>query len=591
MTPLGRRPGKAVVSIASEPEDLSSPRRLAPGHRTSRPRDRTAGTKRSRSRWHAPPSSGSPESGPDRELKFALESHWAGRTGAEELRETAAALRAAAWSRARDAGIDVIPAATRASTTTCSTPRGASTRSPSASAGRAPRGWTAYFAMARGSRRRPPARDDQVVRHELPLPRAGAGADGQRFRARPDHWVEQLEQARRARDRDAAGGARPVQLPAPVEGPRPRPLDALGVARAGVRRAARAPWPRAGATEVQIDEPCLALDPTAAELDAAVAALGTLAAVRARHLPGDLLRAPRRRGRSSALAALPPRRAAPRPRARRPASSSPALARPARRGDAAVARASWTAATSGRADLDRGPRAARRGDRRRSAAIASRSPRRARCCTSRTTRRARRASREEVRGLAGVRGASGSTSWRRWPARPAPPASATILLADSRERAASRRDSSRTNDPTVRARAGSARATRTTTAPRPFERRRAAQRERLGLPELPTTTIGSFPQTDGDPGRPPRPARGRARRRPTTRASSRSGSAEVVAGPGGARPGRARARRARAQRHGRVLRRAAARLRVLRARLGAVVRQPLRQAADPLRRRVAARRR
>ena len=53
-------------------------------------------------------------------------------------------------------------------------------------------------------------------------------------------------------------------------------------------------------------------------------------------------------------------------------------------------------------------------------------------------------------------------------------------------------------------------------------------------------------------------------------------------------PGRARARRARAQRHGRVLRRAAEGLRVLAHRLGAVVWEPLRQAPDPLRRRVAA---
>src|SRR5688500_4781284 len=53
---------------------------------------------------------GLPRVGPDRELKFALESHWAGRTGAPELLETAAALRAAAWSRARDAGIDVVSA-------------------------------------------------------------------------------------------------------------------------------------------------------------------------------------------------------------------------------------------------------------------------------------------------------------------------------------------------------------------------------------------------------------------------------------------------------------------------------------------------
>ena len=52
---------------------------------------------------------GLPRIGPNRELKFALEAHWAGRTGSAELEETARALRAANWERARAAGIDVIP--------------------------------------------------------------------------------------------------------------------------------------------------------------------------------------------------------------------------------------------------------------------------------------------------------------------------------------------------------------------------------------------------------------------------------------------------------------------------------------------------
>jgi 5-methyltetrahydropteroyltriglutamate--homocysteine methyltransferase len=52
---------------------------------------------------------GLPRVGPDRELKFALESFWAGKTREEELRETARALRAANWKRAAAAGIDAIP--------------------------------------------------------------------------------------------------------------------------------------------------------------------------------------------------------------------------------------------------------------------------------------------------------------------------------------------------------------------------------------------------------------------------------------------------------------------------------------------------
>ena len=91
----------------------------------------------------------------------------------------------------------------------------------------------------------------------------------------------------------------------------------------------------------------------------------------------------------------------------------------------------------------------------------------------------------------------------------------------------------------------------------PVEERRRLQRARLALPELPTTTIGSFPQTDEI-----RAARrdlrsgelDAGRLRAVPRGAGRRGRRR----PGGARPRRARARRARAQRHGRVLRRAAA---------------------------------
>ena len=97
---------------------------------------------------------GLPRIGPDRELKFALEDHWAGRAPADELLETARALRAASWQRARDAGIDVIPRATSASTTTSSTPRGRSARSRSASAGRTPTASTPTSRWRAGPRAR-----------------------------------------------------------------------------------------------------------------------------------------------------------------------------------------------------------------------------------------------------------------------------------------------------------------------------------------------------------------------------------------------------------------------------------------------------
>jgi 5-methyltetrahydropteroyltriglutamate--homocysteine methyltransferase len=67
-------------------------------------------------------------------------------------------------------------------------------------------------------------------------------------------------------------------------------------------------------------------------------------------------------------------------------------------------------------------------------------------------------------------------------------------LAAAQQAAKSRRDSPRTRSPAVRARVaqlGSLEARR----PHPFALRRPVQRAALALPRLPTTTIGSFPQT------------------------------------------------------------------------------------------------
>jgi 5-methyltetrahydropteroyltriglutamate--homocysteine methyltransferase len=52
---------------------------------------------------------GFPRVGPKRELKTALESHWAGKIDEAALVATAAALRAQAWQRQRDMGATIIP--------------------------------------------------------------------------------------------------------------------------------------------------------------------------------------------------------------------------------------------------------------------------------------------------------------------------------------------------------------------------------------------------------------------------------------------------------------------------------------------------
>uniref|UniRef100_A0A1J3CYW5 5-methyltetrahydropteroyltriglutamate--homocysteine S-methyltransferase n=1 Tax=Noccaea caerulescens TaxID=107243 RepID=A0A1J3CYW5_NOCCA len=55
---------------------------------------------------------GYPRIGPKRELKFALESFWDGKTGAEELENVAANLRKSMWKHMADAGIKYIPSNT-----------------------------------------------------------------------------------------------------------------------------------------------------------------------------------------------------------------------------------------------------------------------------------------------------------------------------------------------------------------------------------------------------------------------------------------------------------------------------------------------
>src|SRR5690606_16722541 len=52
---------------------------------------------------------GVPRIGRKRELKFALEAYWAGKSPAAELLQTAKALRAASWTAQRDRGVTKIP--------------------------------------------------------------------------------------------------------------------------------------------------------------------------------------------------------------------------------------------------------------------------------------------------------------------------------------------------------------------------------------------------------------------------------------------------------------------------------------------------
>src|SRR3990170_39804 len=53
--------------------------------------------------------SGFPRIGPRRELKFATEGYWKGKTSAEELGRVASDLRSRNWKLMKDAGVDLIP--------------------------------------------------------------------------------------------------------------------------------------------------------------------------------------------------------------------------------------------------------------------------------------------------------------------------------------------------------------------------------------------------------------------------------------------------------------------------------------------------
>ncbi len=115
--------------------------------------------------------------------------------------------------------------------------------------------------------------------------------------------------------------------------------------------------------------------------------------------------------------------------------------------------------------------------------------------------------------------------------------------------------------------------------------RRAARAPRTA--RAPDHNDRLVPADRRDPGSSPAAAGGRARQRGLRGVPART-DRRGGRGAGAHRPRRARPRRARAQRHGRVLRRAAQRLRLLARRLGPVLREPLRKASDPVRRRLAA---
>jgi 5-methyltetrahydropteroyltriglutamate--homocysteine methyltransferase len=428
---------------------------------------------------------GLPRVGPDRELKFALEAYWAGGLGAGELREMARALRLAGWRRAAAAGIDVIPCGDFSLYDHVLDTAWALGAVPERLGGPDVDGLDAYFAIARG---RDDARPLAMTKwfdtnyHYL-VPEL---APGQRFALRAEHWLEPLGEAR-----EAGIATRPVVL-GPLsflllaKGPE-RPLRLLDVL-VPVYEELLGELARAGAREVQVDEPCLVLDRAPEELDAFAAAWRALAgaadlelclatyferadervlALPAAELHLDLVRAPGQL--PAALAALGEREG---------------------RLSLGVldGRNVWAA------DLDL---ALERVDAAVAALGAERVTIAPSCSLLHVPYEAARETGidPELRGWLAFAAEKLDELGVLRAAADAGPEQRDALLRPARHVATARRRSARTNDPAVRARAGAL-------VPEDYERgadyaaRREAQRARVALPELPTTTIGSFPQTD-----------------------------------------------------------------------------------------------
>ena len=424
---------------------------------------------------------GFPRIGPERELKAALEAHWAGRTSAAEVEAVARRLRAAHLDAGREAGIDVLPVGDFALYD--------HVLDAAAMAGLVAerhRGLDS-FAAARGADGVRPLEltkwFDTNYHHLVPEldPDAPLALDAGK-------WMAHLTEA------GALGaGARPVVL-----GPfsllllskgAPDPL-ALLPALTDVYAELLAVLGRAGARAVQLDEPCLVLDRTDAELDAFATAYARLLAPGA---PAVCL--------ATYFAGLPAAALA------RVAELAPAelhldlVRAPDQLVDALAVLPDTTRLSAGVVDgrnvwATDPDRALDLLDRAAAALGTDRLTIAPSCSLLHVPYSAARETRldPELRGwLAfGEEKLDELVLLRR--ALDAGPAERDELLADARARVAGRRASTRTHDPIVRRRAAQLRpeARRRDT---PLAVRSDVQRERLGLPELPTTTIGSFPQT------------------------------------------------------------------------------------------------
>ncbi|TDC95711.1 5-methyltetrahydropteroyltriglutamate--homocysteine S-methyltransferase [Actinomadura sp. 7K507] len=223
---------------------------------------------------------GYPRIGARRELKFATEDYWAGRADAGALAKTGEELRATVWNELRDAGLDTIPSNTFSfydqvldtSVLVDAVPERY----------RRLTGFERYFAMARGVQDVPPLEMTKWfdTNYHYIVPELGPDT---RFRLADGAAAKPLAEYREARalgieTRPVLVGPLTYLLLAKPSTAGFRPLDLLDglvdVYAEVLERLAGA-----GAAWVQLDEPALAADRTEEEIDAlarAYARLGRL---------------------------------------------------------------------------------------------------------------------------------------------------------------------------------------------------------------------------------------------------------------------------------------------------------------------------
>ncbi|MEV4514452.1 5-methyltetrahydropteroyltriglutamate--homocysteine S-methyltransferase [Dactylosporangium sp. NPDC049525] len=228
---------------------------------------------------------GYPRIGPDRELKRALESYWAGRIDATALQRVGAQLRAGVWRDLRHTGVDAIPSNTFSFYDHMLDAAVAVDAVPDRFRRLGLGDLDTYFAMARGTAAEPALELTKwfATNYHYLVPEIGPDTV---FVARPGKPVAEFTESR-----ELGMTTRPVLVG-------PATFLLLSKAAAGAPEGFR-PFDRlddlvtvygellaeladAGVVWVQLDEPAYTADRTAAEIDALRAAYARLGALRQR---------------------------------------------------------------------------------------------------------------------------------------------------------------------------------------------------------------------------------------------------------------------------------------------------------------------